>query len=518
MYIAPNTTIKLLSGVPLDPEYEHTIFFIQSGAQEGYFYGKAKHTLNNTTYQRVGSGVLRVGILADNLYDCNYLMFQNTSFGNKWFYAFITSVEYVSNQVSEVRYEIDVLQTWLFDYTQDYCFIERCHTPTDNIGEHIEPEPVATGEYVFNDYSVVTDLTEFYILMQIVDASSGISGTRYDQVYSGATLWCFEPNDISGMDAKLQSFVDSPDSVISMYCVPKPFIDQAVTSGGTELRPTSAFRLVISSNPPSASMDLDGYKPNNCKLYTYPYNFWSIQNGSGSNLAIRYELCYQNRGLANIIGTITPNVQAALYPIGYKGSGAGKMYMGESLGVGQFPQCAWNTDSYKAWLAQNSIPIGINAGASALQAGIGIMSGSPISMVSGTSSAISQISTVMSQAYSASIAADVTRGAFNNGNALSANNLNTFVHGRMSVNQYYAQMIDGFFDMYGYAVRKVDKPMRNARPEWTYIKTATCNLSGSVPGDDMRKIIQIYNSGITWWINGNNVGNYNLNNKATTRG
>lgn len=48
-----------------------------------------------------------VGINAENLYDCNYIMFQNASFGTKWFYAFITSVAYENNETSRITMEID---------------------------------------------------------------------------------------------------------------------------------------------------------------------------------------------------------------------------------------------------------------------------------------------------------------------------------------------------------------------------------------------------------------------------
>ena len=73
MYIAPNTTIKILKNVPLDPTYDHTIYFSpdSSGntAQYNYFITKAKYTLTENTYQRVNKGKIRVGIEADNLYD-----------------------------------------------------------------------------------------------------------------------------------------------------------------------------------------------------------------------------------------------------------------------------------------------------------------------------------------------------------------------------------------------------------------------------------------------------------------
>ena len=34
---------------------------------------------------------------------------------------------------------------------------------------------------------------------------------------------------------------------------------------------------------------LDGYTPKNKKMYTYPYNFFNMDNGNGSNLQLRYE-------------------------------------------------------------------------------------------------------------------------------------------------------------------------------------------------------------------------------------
>ena len=98
MYIAPGTAVRLLRNIPLDSTYNHTIYFGSRSAQTSYFSSMAKYSLNEYTYQRVKRGVIRVGIVADNLYDCNYVMFQNSNFGSKWFYAFIKSVEYVNNE------------------------------------------------------------------------------------------------------------------------------------------------------------------------------------------------------------------------------------------------------------------------------------------------------------------------------------------------------------------------------------------------------------------------------------
>ena len=81
MYIEPNTNIKLLRNVPLDKTYEHSINFRTASQQYSYFISKAKYNLTDYTYQRVNNGIMRVGIVSDNLYDCNYLMFQTPTLG-----------------------------------------------------------------------------------------------------------------------------------------------------------------------------------------------------------------------------------------------------------------------------------------------------------------------------------------------------------------------------------------------------------------------------------------------------
>ena len=67
-------------------------------------------------------------------------------------------------------------------------------------------------------------------------------------------------------------------------------------------------------------------------------------------------------------------------------------------------------------------------------------------------------------------------------------------------------------DMYGYQINRVKVPDITSRPHWNYIQTIGCTAIGSVPADSMRKIISIYDNGITFWKNGSEVGDYTLDN------
>lgn len=159
MYIAPNSTIVLLSGVPLDNTYTDTLYFDNAATQATHFLANyTKKTYDNNTYQRVERKYIRLEVCADDIYNYNYLMFRNTNYGSKWFYAFINSIEYINNAVSQIEFELDVMQTWLFDYELEQCFVERETSETDELFEHIYPEQVDYGDIVCFDQFIPQSL------------------------------------------------------------------------------------------------------------------------------------------------------------------------------------------------------------------------------------------------------------------------------------------------------------------------------------------------------------------------
>ena len=130
-------------------------------------------------------------------------------------------------------------------------------------------------------------------------------------------------------------------------------------------------------------------------------------------------------------------------------------------------------------------------------------------------SAISNIGGLLSQGYKAAVGNDVSSGSFNSSNANVSQHTNMFYWCRMSCSANYAEVIDNFFTRYGYATNRLKHPNRNSRPHWNYVKTQGCTLTGSVPSDDMRKLCQIYDNGITFWKNGDEIGNYSLDNRPS---
>lgn len=81
MATLPGTKIDILSGVPFDADYAHTIYFDSVGAQISYFSSKVSQQYV-TTYQRTDKSI-KVSGNADQYYNCNYIRWQNNAYGNK---------------------------------------------------------------------------------------------------------------------------------------------------------------------------------------------------------------------------------------------------------------------------------------------------------------------------------------------------------------------------------------------------------------------------------------------------
>lgn len=123
MVIAPNSNITLLK-VPLELSNKNQLTFESKQAQFNYFNSLTKIELENATYQRK-EGVIRFPELIDNLYEYNYVMYQNENYSDKWFYAFITNMRYLNDNVTEISITTDVFQTWQFDLEFKQSFVER---------------------------------------------------------------------------------------------------------------------------------------------------------------------------------------------------------------------------------------------------------------------------------------------------------------------------------------------------------------------------------------------------------
>ena len=100
MAITPNTTLYLLKS-PIELDNLNQLTFATKEAQTNYFSSLPKLVGERFTYQRK-DGIIRYPAHIDTLYEYNYVMYQNSNYTNKWFYAFIDRMEYSSDNMTNI--------------------------------------------------------------------------------------------------------------------------------------------------------------------------------------------------------------------------------------------------------------------------------------------------------------------------------------------------------------------------------------------------------------------------------
>ena len=550
MYIEPSTTIKIYHNVPLDNTYVHTIYFDSISAQNEYFHGNnsniLKRTLTKQSFQRASRGVMRVEVPIQDLYDCNYMAFQNERFGAKWFYAFITGREYVNNVTSEITFELDSLQTYWNEVTLLDSFVEREHSATDEVGDNIVGEPVDYGE-LYNDEIITTNLFNDFTPV-LVTPYTFIGAKPTFSYYEGEVNkmptclhhYCYKGDTthetMTHLVVDLMSlYLDGKaDGVSAIYLIPLAFVRQLFTDDEEvrhELQTTTQTKIFeYATSYPSK---LGSYTPKNKKLLTYPYNKFSISTMGNESRDYAYEFFRKgDSGFSvafNIYANLSDTCSFKAVPLYYKGSENENFV--EGITLQDFPLVAYQVDAYSNWFAQNKTRLGIQGINALLGVRSGaeeIMQGSLMRKKDGGISAygyrhISRGAMNILRTGASGIADTIVEcmtkkvnraygEGTTDGTVEMAMQQKDFVYIRSYLNPNDARRIDDFFTVYGYACGCVKVPNRNARPHWTYVKTADINLDGNCPSEDLDTISNIYNNGITFWRNPSEVGNYSLDN------
>lgn len=303
--------------------------------------------------------------------------------------------------------------------------------------------------------------------------------------------------------------LNQQDSIVSIVMMPSKFYTDEATPK------TINFAVERPDN-------LNGYKPRNNKLFSYPYMFLTLDCVNDSK-NYRYE--YSGDGgklhFAMFAG-MSPNVEIVCCPRWYNGSRGEydttdgsidmmEVNVTEELVMTGFPQCAYTIDAYRAYVAQKATGDTLALMSSGIGLAGNMASGNVIGGSVGFLGMAQQVNSMVIEATKGS----TSRGS-QGSSSLTAMRAKDFYIKFMCVRRQYARMIDDFFDRFGYAVDTLKVPNISARPHWNYVKTHECTITGSIPADDMKKICSIFNNGITFWKNGSEVGNYALNNAPTT--
>lgn len=527
--IAPNTEIYLIKS-PIELDNDNQLSFASATAQYNYFSSLPKVTLTNATFQRK-DGYIRWPASMENILDYNYCMYRNKNHGNKWFYAFITDIQYASDQSCNVYIKTDAWQTYQFDITFKPSFVEREHVNDDTFGKHTIPEGLDTGEYVCNGdpgyyiYAIANDSNKAPVaLFQVTKTTAGTI------TYPSATLGvhngipqgcaCFGVRLKAANVGLIRSICGAydgagiGDAILSISLVPYATLSWTIshpTVSGT----ATADEILVPADGWATNVwlldritrntTLDGYTPKNNKLFTKEFNYLYMTNNAGGDITYYWENFNGGYMDFQIASALEQGGSLKLYPINSIISTQGASNTDgwtEGLQGAKLPAISWTSDYYLNWQAINGTNIEIQTGLTALQwAGNAI--GSFIGGITpgGTMGLAQNVANTMQQIKQAKMVPPQSKGNIATGDINFSYGNAGFTWRKMSVRYEYAKMCDDYLSMYGYKVNSLKLPNITGRTNWNYVKTQGCNILGDVPQEDLQSIKGIFNRGVTIWHN-----------------
>lgn len=527
----PVTRVYFCSGTGLRNNYEHSRDFADLSEQLQYFSTKVAFSQDNYMYLRK-SYPIKINRAFESCNDVDYLYFQN-GVNAKWYFYFVTDAQYINDNTTELTIELDVIQTYMHDFTLQRCFIDRMHTATDQPGDNIVEENLDLGEYrtieapvitAYSDYKT-TDLCIMVMSSVSLTGNSGfgekVTGNVYDKIFSGHYVYACLPENIGALKTMLNN-LDSEgktDAIVAMWMYPRNYVklSRGFSWGDGVVTVESCMSNDVEINRPA---DLDGYVPRNKKLLTYPYQMLYVNNNNGGNAKFRYEkfkATAQNPNITfNIYGSVFPDGGLKMCPRNYNGKPG--INFEEGITLNGFPTCAWNSDYYKIWLAQNqnSNALTYITGGAQMVAGAALLIGSmgTGALVGGgmALNGMQQIAGQIAKTKDVEVQPPQARGN-------QSSNINTSIGAQSfefwtkCIDYQHANIIDDYFTAYGYKINKWGTPNIKSRKKWNYIKTiGSCVKSSGIPVSDLEKIDSIFNNGITFWHSGYETGAYELEN------
>lgn len=525
----PEGTIHL-GAVPWDNTYTNVRLYANTTEQYNDIYQQMG--VHSSDFVYLGRNRrIKLDLPADTLYHCNYCMYQNKSVCNGWIYCFITDVEYINDNTTEISIETDVFQTYLYglDWTIPPCFIERETVPSEDSKYLLTAEPemnllykiTDTNEMDFSNVGgyaictsartetkyVETPLNNYQETIDVYAADSAVTrGT-----FRGANFYYV--NDFEGWTQignilKNLNKAGTIESVVSVFTIPVQFYPGDFKGWNTaNSTPRQPGEYQASFDVPERGNTVDGYKPKNAKLLYYPYTYCRVTDYNGSCAEYRYELmdsrkicCYYEPD---------PTCQALVAPHKYMNT----LY---NLDYGFVTNCGstgtWSNTAFQNWLAQNAGSIvagafdialtGLSFAIPAAGAIKSLKAAETAAKIASTSkkakqisqatkmyeratdqalktagvgagiasSQVSQGANLAAQIYNASKQPTVQRGTANY-DMLFMTGMQGLHAQRFQVRAEFAEQIDEFFTTYGYSVERIEDVNITSRPAFNYVKT-----------------------------------------------
>jgi hypothetical protein len=536
-----NSEVIICKNIKLEKSYSDVLDYTES-QMVTLCRQHAVATANNYSFIRKERNVIDTRFSYNDALKCNYMAFQNTDYSNKWFFAFIDDVEYVSDGCARIHYTVDEFSTWFDYWNPQACFILREHVSSDGVGEHIYPEGLEFGDYVINvagDVETNLQTTELICIgtSYLPDNTPMYSPNRiYGGVYSGVSYVLFRFTESASKFIQAMADIGHVNDIVNIFMIPISLANTDYATGwvtgnlgnqtGIEFKvlPNSAgvitLRNDITLTQPTS---LNGYTPKNKKLLCYPYNVLSITNNAGVQAEYKYEDFINNTPIFSLVGVPSPSGSVWLYPNNYKKNSTEKSGYNWGIPVAKYPMGSWRGDQYTNWMTQNGINLfgtRIDAPtAHAIGGSLQALTSAAADNYSGIGAGLGQMFGAVQEQYRASMIPNSIGGQVNSGDVLYAYNKMSPTYYKMTIRSEYAAKIDDWLTRFGYKCNRIKVPNQLGRRNWNYVQIGptenigySTNDARSVPSSSMEIINKIYRNGVSIWHSHDNLGNYTLDN------
>lgn len=542
----PNTTLYV--GVaPWNSDLKNVQSYASRAEQISTIQGLLSHKYEHINIIRRDSDLILKGVNED-LTQCNYLMYQNADISNKWYFAFIDNVKYNSLNSVIISHTIDVWQTYQFDITYYKNLILRSHVAksSDTVGRWLAPEPINVAPEFERKHNVFNDLswTPQYVLHSTSVFNNTTKKYEYKGNGTGATLSAeygiFVNNDddvqtvvkkygkLSAAEAlksndddeysnwisdlltgqtidkavklisttSISQLQDHRDELIGLYAIPS-----WVHDGSNKYATNAITSKSVSVTLPTSTLAC-GYTPRNKKMLSSLCKAYLFYNENGFKLPLKPEL-FTSGSPSFTVKSTELSTNGFILQIGSYADYTAKTnkisYRCENrLGYDA------NTGLDKVLNTLTSAVGVVNAvGSVASQAFVGNVGGAVQGAVGAVQQSINMIDALGQRGVSTGASGDIM--SITEKRAMP-------VFADVSPTEAQCRYIDDYLDVYGYAINEIGKIstyMKN-RSNWNYIQVANCNIKVSAPNDDVNKLKQMFESGVTIWHK--NFGDYDQTN------
>lgn len=592
----PSGELYLLRNVPLTPAYEHTIDFADKDEQFSYFSSFIKNLIPNEAYSyiRREREYIAVELPLKELDDVNYMLFRSAD-SERLYYAFVTEKRYVNDVSSYIYFEIDVLQTFAFDYKWQASYIKQAHV--DRWTAELKPKYSLTEEGLdygqeytvesayrieqsenirwllvsMKDYASLVDegfignggtvnpapspfscflvplvlktdgvnqpypvkatsfanslvIADYNALIKLMNTSAigdyiqSISVLTYNPFVSSESLTDSYIN-VSFPSSALISYATIKDttgaahSFLVLRNAAPSFLKGGITLAKTDWEtgienalPTAEQWEEVKAKPYTTKRD----KRFESKLLCAPYRYNLLTDWRTSPIIYKNEYLPTNELEVKFSYALSYNAPFRYWLKDYRRDPEGRH---TSLSQPQALEFPVISEAYYSYMLQNKNTIQANLTNAMVTAGTGIVSGAaggiaggPAGMllgaagaaVSGAVNVSAHIRSENAKQLDLKAKPDTVINSNDSSfNILDNNACISFY--RMKICCENEEILADIFNMTGYKVNRVEIPNTRSRTRFNYIQTLGANIIGSFSQEDLLKIKEIYDKGVTIW-------------------